>query len=105
MANANTAPRRTKDNGTSIPDVEWEDAVSYLVQSFPLETWAKIQQAIRLGGLQWHLGQGRILGRTVRYILDNAGFRWGAVCIHANWFRLLEEGAERVVFVTIEYTK
>jgi anaerobic selenocysteine-containing dehydrogenase len=85
-----------------IPEVEWDAAVSYLVQHVSNETWSHIQRAIEHKGPKWYVGEGQRLGKAVRYLLTQGGFRWGAVCIQANWFRLLEDGAKRVFFVKIE---
>ncbi len=94
--------RWPKDNGMEIPEGEWDAAVTYLVQHVTLETWLQIQQAIAQKGKRWYVGEGKRLGRAVRYLLTQGGFRWGAVCIQANWFRLLEEGAKRVFFVRVD---
>jgi len=85
-----------------IPELEWDAAVSYLVRHVTLQTWAQIQEAIGQRGPRWYVGEGQRVGRAVRYLLTKGGFRWGAVCMQANWFRLLEEGAQRVFFVRIE---
>jgi hypothetical protein len=102
MAEQSPRPRWPKDNGMVIPEKEWENAVTYLVQHMTLQTWSQIQEVIRNKGPRWYVGEGQRLGRAVRYLLTRGGFRWGAVCMQANWFRLLEEGAKRVFFVSIE---
>jgi hypothetical protein len=98
MTEQRARPRWPKDNGMDIPEGEWEDAVTYLVQHVTLSTWAHVQEAIREKGTRWYVGEGQRLGRAVRYLLTRGGFRWGAVCMQANWFRLLEEGSKRVFF-------
>jgi hypothetical protein len=94
--------RWPKDNGMDIPEREWDAAVSYLLRCVTLQTWGHIQKTIHEKGARWYVGEGQRLGRAVRYLLTRGGFRWGAVCIQANWFRLLEEGARRVFFVKVE---
>jgi anaerobic selenocysteine-containing dehydrogenase len=97
-------PRWPKDNGMEISEIEWDTAVSYLVQGLSLERWAEIQEAIGARGRRWYAGEGQHLGREVRQLLVRGGFRWGAVCMQANWFKLVEEGARRVYFVRVEMT-
>lgn len=102
MTEQRARPRWPKDNGMDIPEGEWEAAVSYLLRYVTLQTWSNIQKSIREKGSRWYVGEGQRLGRAVRYLLTRGGFRWGAVCIQANWFRLLEEGAQRVFFAQVE---
>jgi hypothetical protein len=102
MSRNSAHPRWPKDNGMDIPEEEWEAAVGFLVRHVSLQTWAQIQQTRSENGPRWYVGEGRGLGRAVRYLLAKGGFRWGSVCIQANWFRLVEEGARRVFFVRIE---
>ncbi len=101
MAEPESRPRWPKDNGMVIHEREWEAAISYLVHHVTLQTWGQIQEAIRRNGPRWYVGEGQRLGRAVRYLLLRGGFRWGAVCMQANWFRLLEEGAKRVFFARL----
>lgn len=99
---ASRRPRWPKDNGLDITEVEWDAAVTFLVHHLSLKVWAEIQEAMGEKGRRWYVGEGQRLGRTVRYLLTKGGFRWGAVCMQANWFRLVEEGSKRVYFVHIE---
>ncbi len=102
MADLRARPRWPKDNGMDIPELEWESAVNYLVRHVTLQTWQHVQEAMGEKGLRWYVGEGQRLGRAVRYLLTKGGFRWGTVCMQANWFRLLEEGSRRVFFVQVE---
>lgn len=95
-------PRWPKDNGMEITELEWETAVCYLVQNLEMETWRQVSAMIQEKGKRWYVGEGQHLGRTVRSLLMKAGFKWGAVCMQANWFRLLEEGARRIYFASVE---
>lgn len=104
MSPMSSRSRWPKDNGMDISELEWDAAVTYLVQNLSLEAWAQIQEAMKARGQRWYAGEGQRVGRAVRRLLVTGGFHWGAVCMQANWFKLVEEGARRVYFVRIEMT-
>jgi len=102
VAEPRSKDRWPKDNGMDIPEREWDAAVSCLVRHVTIQSWGQIKETIGRKGPRWYVGEGQRLGRAVRYLLTRGGFRWGAVCMQANWFHLLEEGARRVYFARVE---
>lgn len=90
-----------KDNGAQISEPEWDCAVSFLLQRMDMETWFQIGQMMMEKGRRWYVGEAQRIGRTVRGLLATGGFHWGAVCIQANWFKLVEDCVRRIYLAKV----
>jgi len=93
--------RWPKDNGAQITEVEWDCAVSFLLHRMDMEMWLEIGQKMAEKGARWYVGEAQTIGRTVRSLLGTGGFHWGAVCIQANWFKLLEDCVRRIYLAQV----
>lgn len=96
---------RKKDSDEPISPQEWNKAVLFLLNTFPLRFFRDIWKIINIDREKWMINYHHGLGTRIRNILREADFNWGNIALDDYWYQLLQDAVKIVKKDILYYEK
>ena len=84
------------DNGSKIPQKNWDDAIAFLVLNLEQQFVRKIEELIKKDGYTWGQKNKGNIGIYIRNLLRNNGFNWGEEALEAYWQWIVEDAISKI---------